>query len=120
MLLFDEMELAHTCCRPGFWNIEPPWTLRKLEKLLMGTLTGFANSKRCSAGLKLNGQAQWTGFLGSSANLLRRISLIAIASERETVSIAQALRDLGVVLQEVTDDDTDTTIGASWDEADPT
>jgi hypothetical protein len=112
LLLFDEMDLTHTCCKPGYSRIEPAMD----EEEALEVRDEEADMIFQFEALYEKAAVEW----GDSSELfyrfLRNFVRENIPRQHHKQGIdpeyAQALREIGVQLQEVSDDEEDSTISS--------
>jgi hypothetical protein len=120
LLLFDEMGLTHTCCRPTFWGIKPPID----HKDALEVIDEESEIIRQFQTLYDQAELEWEGSSGPFSRFLRKFINENISRRdcEQTMDneYLQALRDTGVQLQEASDDDEDSTTSTCSDESDHT
>jgi hypothetical protein len=120
LLLFDEMRLTHTCCRPAFGDIKPPMDYKDALELI----DEQAEIIRQFQTLYDQAELEWERSSELFSRFLRKFinKNISRHNSEQTVDneYLQAIRDIGVQLQETSDDVEDGNASVSSDESDDT
>jgi hypothetical protein len=107
LLLFDEMELTHTCCRPDFRYIRPPMDYEEALEVVDEEAEIILRFEA----LYDQAEHEWEGSRELFSRFLRKFIHENISrrhcEQRQDSGYAQALRDIGIQLQEASDDDDD-------------
>ena len=104
LLLFDEFDLTHTCCRPGTYSIRPPIDgedARELADEESDLITQFE-------ALRQRAELEWESSSERFSRFLRKFIQENVYQGRcqqtRDNGYAQALRSIGVQIQEASDD----------------